>query len=255
MSSKARAAGRNHSRSQAEKPSTRPDRLAASESRADRSWNSYRHDTVPSYQAQNGPLRSNSSQNNVSNVAYGMYPLPSMNPSGLSSNGPTVPSVVMLYPYDYNASYGSQTEHLEFGSLGPVGFSSTNEHSQASEGSRARERLKNPGFIGVPFNSPRQIRHHLPTIRGECGSGHIRELERVGINFCDYERVWGCFREKEASNVEVRSQQVQARTSAFWHLAGNRQQRQEGVIISQTTGPKELILEKKKTFCLVACLD
>ncbi|KAK2993853.1 hypothetical protein RJ640_003965 [Escallonia rubra] len=156
MSSKARAAGRNHSRSQAEKPSSRPDRLAASESRADRSWNSYRHDTVPSHQAQNGPLRSNSSQSSVSNVAYGMYPLPSMNPSGLSSNGPTVPSVVMLYPYDHNTSYGSQTEHLEFGSLGPVGFSSTNEHSQASEGSRAAGAFEEPRFYrgSVQQSSP-----------------------------------------------------------------------------------------------------
>ncbi|KAK3037305.1 hypothetical protein RJ639_032067 [Escallonia herrerae] len=156
MRSKARAAGRNHSRSQAEKPSSRPDRLAASESRADRSWNSYRHNTVPSYQAQNGPLRSNSSQNNVSNVAYGMYPLPSMNPSGLSSNGPTVPSVVMLYPYDHNASYGSQTEHLEFGSLGPVGLSTPNEHSQASEGSRAAGAFEEPRFYrgSVQQSSP-----------------------------------------------------------------------------------------------------
>ncbi|KAJ6972492.1 hypothetical protein NC653_032931 [Populus alba x Populus x berolinensis] len=46
-----------------------------------------------------------------------MYPLPSLNPDGLSSNGPTISSVVMLYPYDHNTGYGS-AEHLGFGSPG-----------------------------------------------------------------------------------------------------------------------------------------
>lgn len=59
-----------------------------------------------------------------------------MNPSGVSSNGPSIPPVVMLYPYDHNSAYASPTEQLEFGSLGPVGFSGVNEVSQLSEGSR-----------------------------------------------------------------------------------------------------------------------
>ncbi|KAI8022106.1 Poly(A) RNA polymerase cid14 [Camellia lanceoleosa] len=143
--SKSRAAGRNHSRNQTEKSNSRLDRLAASESRAGRSW---RHDPVPSYQSQNGPLRSNSSQSGPPNLAYGMYPLSAMNPNGVSSNGPTVPPVVMLYPFEHNASYGSHGEQLEFGSLGPVGFSSMNEQQQLSEGSRSREAFEEQRFHG-----------------------------------------------------------------------------------------------------------
>lgn len=132
LSSKSRASGRGHSRSQADKP--RPDRLAANEGRTDRNWNSHRHDTFPAFQSQNGPVRSNSTQAAPASVAYGMYQLPAMNPSGVSSNGPTIPSVVMLYPYEHNAAYGSPAEQLEFGSLGPVDFSGINEVPQLNEG-------------------------------------------------------------------------------------------------------------------------
>ncbi|KAL7002388.1 hypothetical protein U1Q18_003543 [Sarracenia purpurea var. burkii] len=148
INAKSRAAGRSHNRSQTDKPNSRLDRFATSESRSDRSWNSYRHDSVPSYPSQNGPLRSNSSQSGPPTVAYGMYPLPAMNPSGVSSNGPTGPSVVMLYPFDHNASYGSHAEQLEFGTLGPVGFSSVNESPQLSEGSRSRGAFEEQRFHG-----------------------------------------------------------------------------------------------------------
>ncbi|KAF5733122.1 hypothetical protein HS088_TW17G00658 [Tripterygium wilfordii] len=131
---KSRPAGRSHNRNKAEKPSSRPERLT-SESRPDRSWASHRHETHSSYQSQTGPIRPNS-QSGAANVTYGMYPLPAMNPGTVSSNGPTIPSVVMLYPYDHNAGYGSSAEQLEFGSFGPVGFSSVNEVSQLSEASR-----------------------------------------------------------------------------------------------------------------------
>ncbi|XP_062000926.1 uncharacterized protein LOC133718129 isoform X1 [Rosa rugosa] len=135
--SKSRASARNHSRSQAEKSNSRVDRMAASESRAERPWSSHRHDSFPSYQSQNGPIRSSTTQSVSTNVAYGMYPLPGMNPGGVSSNGPTIPPLVMLYPYDHNAGYGPPpAEQLEFGSLGPVGFSGLNEVSQLNEGSR-----------------------------------------------------------------------------------------------------------------------
>uniref|UniRef100_A0A5B6Z7U1 Uncharacterized protein n=1 Tax=Davidia involucrata TaxID=16924 RepID=A0A5B6Z7U1_DAVIN len=158
MNSKSRAAGRSHNRGQADKSSSRLDRLAASESRADRSWSSYRHDSFPSYESQNGPLRSNSSQSGPPSVAYGMYPLPAMNSNGMSSNGPTVPSVVMLYPFDHNASYGSHAEQLEFGSLGPVGFSGVNEQSQLSEGSQARGAFEEQRYHGgsMQHSSPDQ---------------------------------------------------------------------------------------------------
>lgn len=113
-SSKSRAAGRHHSRSQTEKSSSQ----------------------LQSH-SQNGPSHSDSSHA-PPNMAYSMYQLPVMNPSGISSNGQTHPSVVMLYPFDHNASYKSHAEQLEFGSLGPVGFTCTNER-QLSEGSQAKE--------------------------------------------------------------------------------------------------------------------
>ena len=137
INSKSRAAGRSHSRTQAEKPNSRSDRLVASESRNDRPWGSHRRDSFPSHQSQNGPVRSNSAQSSPSNVTYGMYPLPTMNPSGVASNGPNIPPLVMLYPYDHNAGgYGSHAEQLEFGSLGPVGLSGVNEVSQLNDGSQ-----------------------------------------------------------------------------------------------------------------------
>ncbi|EOX95734.1 Poly(A) RNA polymerase cid14, putative [Theobroma cacao] len=135
--SKSRAAGRSHSRNQNEKSRFTIDHLAAvaGESRAERPWSSHRHDSFTSYQSHNGPVRSNSSQSSSASMPYGMYPLPAMNPSGVSSNGPTIPSVVMLYPYDHNSGYSSPAEQLEFGSLGPVGFPGMNEVSQLSDGS------------------------------------------------------------------------------------------------------------------------
>ncbi|XP_039004156.1 uncharacterized protein LOC120131177 isoform X2 [Hibiscus syriacus] len=135
--SKSRAAGRSHSRNQNEKSRFTFDQFAAGagENRAERPWGSHRHDSSMSYQSRNGPIRSNSSQCNSASMPYGMYPLPAMNPGGVSSNGPTMPPVLMLYPYDHNSGYGYPAEQLEFGSLGPVGFSGMNEVSQPIEGS------------------------------------------------------------------------------------------------------------------------
>ncbi|KAL8541046.1 hypothetical protein ACS0TY_002363 [Phlomoides rotata] len=135
---KSRNPVRSHGRSQPDKSNSRVDRLASSESRADRSWNSYRQEPVLPYQPQNGPLSSNSSQNGPQNVAYSMYPLAATN-SGAASNGSSVPPVMMLYPFDHNAAYGSQGEQLEFGSLGAaVGLPGIDEQSQLNEGTRAR---------------------------------------------------------------------------------------------------------------------
>ncbi|KAL0397993.1 UNVERIFIED_CONTAM: hypothetical protein Scaly_0247700 [Sesamum calycinum] len=135
--SKSRAAARSHNRSQTDKSNSRMDRFTHSESRSDRSWNSYRHDSLPSFRSQNGQLHSNSSQNGPQSVAYSMYPLAATNHNGVS-NGPSVPPVMMLYPFDHNATYGSRNEQLEFGSLGPVGFSGINDQSQLNDGIRAR---------------------------------------------------------------------------------------------------------------------
>ncbi|CAI9101126.1 OLC1v1038384C1 [Oldenlandia corymbosa var. corymbosa] len=138
--SKSRAAARGHNRNQSDKSNSRLDRFSSNESRADnRSWSSYnrQHDSFSSYQ--NGPLRSNSShQNGPPNVGYSMYQLPQMNPGGVSSNGPSVPPVVMLYPFDHNATFGSHGEQLEFGSLGPIGFAGVNEQPNFGEATRTR---------------------------------------------------------------------------------------------------------------------
>jgi len=76
-----------------------------------------------------------------------MYPIPAMNPSGVSSNGP-MQSVVMFYPFDHNSGYGSPAEQLEFGTLGPMGFSGVNELSQANEGSQSSGAHEEQRFRG-----------------------------------------------------------------------------------------------------------
>ncbi|KAL9270826.1 hypothetical protein AKJ16_DCAP22775 [Drosera capensis] len=165
---KSRAAGHSHNRSQTDKSSSRVDRLAPNESRSDRPWGSSRNEAVPAYRAQNDPLRPNSSQAASTNVAYGMYQLPGMNQSGVTSNGPAVPSVVMLYPYEQNPSYGATTrEQLEFGSLGRVGFMAPgmNEAAQRVQGTRIRGAFEEPRFHGdrVHLASPEQPSSpHLP---------------------------------------------------------------------------------------------
>eukprot|EP00268_Persea_americana_P020599 TRINITY_DN2073_c0_g1_i5.p1 TRINITY_DN2073_c0_g1~~TRINITY_DN2073_c0_g1_i5.p1 ORF type:complete len:1433 (+),score=299.59 TRINITY_DN2073_c0_g1_i5:173-4471(+) len=138
FNSRSRPGGRNHGRSQAEKSSSRPDRFGSSDSHSDRSWDVYRHEPMASYQTQNGPFNSSNSIHSSANVAYGMYPQQSMNSNVVSSTGPAIPPVVMLYSYDHNPGYGSQSDHLEFGSLGPVHFSSMNEASQLGDGGPMR---------------------------------------------------------------------------------------------------------------------
>lgn len=135
--SKPRAAARNHSRGQTDKSNSRADRSTHSDGRADHLWNSYRHNSNLSYPSQNGPLRSNSSQNGPQNVAYSMYPFTAVNQNGVS-NGPAGPPIMMLYPFDHNATYGSHSEQFEFGSVGPIGFPGINEHSHLNDGPRAR---------------------------------------------------------------------------------------------------------------------
>ncbi|XP_027349927.1 uncharacterized protein LOC113861357 isoform X2 [Abrus precatorius] len=146
--SKLRTSGRGHNRGQTEKSSSKQEKLATSESRAERPWGSHRHHSFVSHQNQNGPIRLNSSQSSPANMAYGMYPLPGMSSSGISSNGPAIPPVVMLYPYDHNAGYSSPAELLEFGSLGPMGFSGVNELSQLNEGTQSSGAFEEQRFNG-----------------------------------------------------------------------------------------------------------
>ncbi|KAL5572088.1 hypothetical protein UlMin_021685 [Ulmus minor] len=143
---KSRGSGRGHNRNHTEKQNSRLDRMAANESRSERPWGSHRHDSFPSYQSQNGPIRSNTTHGASTNVAYGMYPMPGMNPGGVSSNGPSMPYVVMFNPYENNTGYGSQAEQLEFGSLGPMGYSNANEVAQVSEGGRISGVLEEQRF-------------------------------------------------------------------------------------------------------------
>ncbi|KAJ0098533.1 hypothetical protein Patl1_20320 [Pistacia atlantica] len=112
---------------QVEKPNRRMDRATASSNRSDKSWDSFEHDCLPSYHSHSVPSTiSNSINHGSATVASGMNSLPFVNPSGLSTSGTAVPSLVMLYPYDQNMEFGSLGEQLEFGSLGAV-------HSGADE--------------------------------------------------------------------------------------------------------------------------
>ncbi|CAN4099454.1 unnamed protein product [Withania somnifera] len=148
--SKSRAGGRSYNHSQSEKVNSRLDHPVSSESRADRSWSaSHRHDSFSSHQSQNCPLYANASPSVPPNMVYGMYPLTSMNPSAVSSNGTGVPPVVMFYPFDHNSAYNSHGEQLEFGSMGPVGFSGINEQAQPGDGSRPKGAVEELRFYVV----------------------------------------------------------------------------------------------------------
>ncbi|XP_042030085.1 uncharacterized protein LOC121777018 isoform X1 [Salvia splendens] len=136
--SKSRAASRSHNRNQTEKTNPRTERYSHGEGRGDhRFWNSYRNNSTPSYQSQNVHLHSNFGQDGPQNVAYNMYPLAAMNPNGVS-NGPSVPPVMMMYPYDHDAAYASNNEQLDFGSPGQSGLPDANEQSQLNDGNHAR---------------------------------------------------------------------------------------------------------------------
>lgn len=125
-------------RNQNEKSNSRVERNSEGKG-GERGWDSYRHGNLRrgSYQAQHAPFASGNSSVNTGNVMpqgsggtpYGVYPLQSMNTNGnvpsIPGNGPAVPSVVMLYPYDHNM--GFPPEPLEFGSLGPVQLGGSQE--------------------------------------------------------------------------------------------------------------------------------
>lgn len=140
---------RNHNRNQSEKSNSRPDRVAAGDSQSERPWGWHRHGSFPSYHSQNSTIRTTTAQGGPANVAYGMYPLPAMNPSIVSSNGPTLPPVMMVYPYDHNAAYASSSEQLEFGSIGTVGFSGMSDASQLNEG-HSSNIMEEQRFHGAP---------------------------------------------------------------------------------------------------------
>ncbi|KAD7117005.1 hypothetical protein E3N88_04273 [Mikania micrantha] len=105
--------------------------FGGNESRADRSTGSYRHDHFSTYETQNGSSHPSSSQTSAAN----MY----SNTGGPSSNGSTVPSMVMVYPYEHSTSFASHTEPLQFGSLGTAGcFSGVNRPALSNNEGRDR---------------------------------------------------------------------------------------------------------------------
>lgn len=87
--------------------------------RSDRQWgSSYRHESssYSSHHSQNGPIRSNNSQDALGNVAYSVYRLP----PGMKQNSVTSPegqhnspSAMMFYPYDHNSV--DEAPHLNDG--------------------------------------------------------------------------------------------------------------------------------------------
>ncbi|XP_042027417.1 uncharacterized protein LOC121774618 isoform X1 [Salvia splendens] len=161
--SKSRAASRSHNRNQTEKANPRTERYSHGEGRGDRFWNSYRNNSTPSYQSQNVHLHSNFGQDGPQNVAYDMYPLAAMNPNGVS-NGPSVPPVMMLYPFDHDAAYVSNNEQHDFGSLGQSSLPDVNEQSQLNDGNRARasedHRLHGSSAHCSPPDQPSSPHHH-----------------------------------------------------------------------------------------------
>ncbi|KAL7254236.1 hypothetical protein ACSBR1_008604 [Camellia fascicularis] len=153
--SKQRFSGRGRGRNQVEKPNTRIDRNTTSNSRSDRpSWNAFKPDSFPSNHSQNSPFSSsNSMHRGSSNVAYGMYPLQMVNPDGVSP-GTAGPPFFMLYPYDQNMVCGGLTEQFEFGSLGTVHFSGTNEVVQVGEGSSKSINVQQNFHVDTAQSSP-----------------------------------------------------------------------------------------------------
>lgn len=114
--------------------------------------NSHRHDSISTYQSQNGPSHPSSSQSGPTNVTYSMYPLP-----GVPSSGSNGPAVVMMYPFEQNTGFASQNE-ADFGTYGSVGFPGVNEQSPRGDGSRSRGMLEEHRLYGasVQRSSPDQ---------------------------------------------------------------------------------------------------
>ncbi|CAA7409721.1 unnamed protein product [Spirodela intermedia] len=125
-SSKSRAANRSHGRNQAEKSNPRPDRSSVPDNRSNRPWDSHRNEPTPSYQNQNSSFTASSKQVSA-NVPHGMHPLGVVNSNGINSAGASVPSVVMLYPYEPSHSDYESSQQLEFGSQRPVHLVATGE--------------------------------------------------------------------------------------------------------------------------------
>ncbi|XP_008794020.2 uncharacterized protein LOC103710172 [Phoenix dactylifera] len=159
INSKTRAAGRSHMRSQAERPPSWPDQLAASEHHADRQWESQRHEPAASYLVPNNSFVSTKSSHGSTNMAYAFHRPPVAGSDGVSPANPTIPPVFMVYSPDHGVGYDSSTEPLEFGSLGSMHLSGTNEAPRPNDGNPASglyEQRHGTYFGGSPRSSPEQ---------------------------------------------------------------------------------------------------
>lgn len=123
MGSNTRLSGYIQERNQTEKQNFRPDCLGASETRKDRQRVSHKPE---------GQNKSFGSSNSVhANSAYGLHGYSSVSSNVVVSPGPTVPPVVMFYPYNSNVGGCSlPPNQLKFGSFGQVTFSRENEGPQ-----------------------------------------------------------------------------------------------------------------------------
>ncbi|XP_073103659.1 uncharacterized protein [Elaeis guineensis] len=159
INSKTRAAGRSHVRSQAERPTSWHDQLAASEHHADRQWESQRHEPVASYLVPNNSFVSTKSAHSSTNMAYALHPPPVAGSEGVNPARPAIPPLFMVYSHDHSVGYDSSTEPLEFGSLGPMHLSGTNEVPRPNDGnseSGLYEQRHGTYFGGSPRSSPEQ---------------------------------------------------------------------------------------------------
>ncbi|URE48338.1 Nucleotidyltransferase domain [Musa troglodytarum] len=128
VTSKPRDFDRSHGRNQAERPSMRPDRLAALKNQEVKKWESNMHEPLASYHGHGDSFPSANSSHNL-----GMYPQTAFSSVAVSPSDPTVPPVVLMCPYDQGAGYGLPAEALEFGSLRPVHLSSGNGAPRAGD--------------------------------------------------------------------------------------------------------------------------
>lgn len=159
INSKTRAAGRSHVRSQAERPTSWHDQLAASEHHADRQWVSQRHEPVASYLVPNNSFVSTKSSHGSTNMAYALHPPPVAGSDSVIPARPAVPPVFMVYSHDHGVGYDSSTEPLEFGSLGPMHLYGMNEVPRPNDGipeSGLYDQGHGTYFGGSPRSSPEQ---------------------------------------------------------------------------------------------------
>ncbi|KAK1399458.1 hypothetical protein POM88_009321 [Heracleum sosnowskyi] len=156
MDSRQQFAGRGQSRNQAEMSNTRIDRHIANNSRPDKKLYTVNPYSMRSNHLQNGQISSSKSFVQASNnVPYGMYPVPVINPNGAAPSGTTVPSVVMLYPYDQNMGSDSPSERqLKFGSIAPMHFSNLKDAAQLGRNSSMDTRQQRNFPVGSGHSSP-----------------------------------------------------------------------------------------------------